>query len=86
MFESLKESGPEALRSEDTAMANLAITMSNAEPQRERVYPRTWVLYVPQHVPIKLIVTRNIESTPRVTSRAQIDATNGKSDSAARDT
>ncbi len=52
-------------------MANLAIVMKNPGPNRENSYPRTWLLYKPERKTLKLILTRSIESKPRVKARSE---------------
>jgi hypothetical protein len=51
--------------------ANLAIVMKNPEPNRQNSYPRTWFLYTPERKPLKLTLTRNIKSQPRVKASSE---------------
>jgi hypothetical protein len=55
-------------------MANLAIVMKNPQPNREKNYPRTWLLYKPERKALKLILTQSIESKPRVKARSEATA------------
>jgi len=56
---------------EDTTMAgNLVIVVSNPQPNRERFYPGTWLLYSRGHDPLEVHVARDSFNRPHVLDKS----------------
>lgn len=49
---------------------NLTIVVSNPAPQRERQYPRTWLVYVQGRTTVKVHVSHDVAGCPSVADRS----------------
>jgi hypothetical protein len=62
--------GQDRLRKEGTTMpANLVIVVRNPEPNRERSYPGTWLLYSREHEPLEVHVAHDGLNRPHVLNK-----------------
>jgi len=66
-----KNQGESRPRKEGTTMtANLVIVVSNPQPNRERRYPGTWLLYSRGHDPLEVHVAQDSLARPHVLDKS----------------